>query len=64
MKYLVCFIRNVNLITTQIVNNSLITLLIRVSIAYGYSDNGMGNELKQPTRFLESGRVQSTNNHT
>jgi hypothetical protein len=30
MKYLVCFIRNVNLITTWIINNRLITLLIRV----------------------------------
>ena len=59
------FIRNVNLITTWIINNRVITLLIGgFSIADGYLDNTMGDELKQPTRLLESNRVGSTNNHT
>ena len=64
MKYLVCFIRNINLITTWIINSRLITLIIGFSIADGYSDSTVGDELKQPARFLESRRVQSTNNHT
>ena len=64
MKYLACFIRNISLISTWIINNRIITLLIGVSIADGYSDSTMGDELKQPARFLESRRVTSTNNHT
>ena len=65
MKYLVCFIRNVNLITTWIINNRLITLLIGFFfVVDGYSDNTVGDELKQPTRFLKSKRDRSTNNHT
>ena len=64
MKYLMCFIRNVNLITTWIINNSLITMLIGVSIADGYSDSTVGDELKQHAQFLESRHVRSTNNHT
>ena len=63
MKYLVCFIRNINFISTWIINNRLVILLIGVFYCRRYSNNTVGDELKQPTRFLEIRHVGPTKNH-
>ena len=64
MKYPACFIRNISLISTWIINNRLITLLIGVFYCKRLLRQHRGDELKQPARFLESRRVRSINNHT
>ena len=63
MKYLACFIRNISLISTWIINNRLITLLIGVFYCKRLLRQHRGR-WTQTTRFLESRRVRSTNNHT